>query len=163
MEERGQFHVPSALFPWKKAETHWTEGWLNPRVGLDNLVKRNVFQHCWDSNPPPSNPYPSHYTDYLPIANFPQYPLPLCITFCSCSRSKWTRNKREKERRQRRWASAFKTLFLVNTTVWVRTLTHSTVGLSAGRLHDVTSRSVDAGSPLQQVHSLDSYNRLPPS
>jgi hypothetical protein len=37
-------------------------------------------------------------------------------------------------------------------------LTHSTVGVSAGRLHDVTSRSVDAGSPLQQVYPLDSYN-----
>jgi len=51
MEERGRIHVPPALAPWKKEETHWTKGWVGPGVGLDDLVKSNIFHLYWDSNP----------------------------------------------------------------------------------------------------------------
>ena len=31
----GQQHDPAALYPWERLGTHFTEGWVGPRAGLD--------------------------------------------------------------------------------------------------------------------------------
>ena len=36
---RGQRHVPAALYPRKRAGTHFTGGWVGPRAGLDKCGK----------------------------------------------------------------------------------------------------------------------------
>jgi hypothetical protein len=41
--------------------THWIGGWVDPRAGLDAVVKRNVPSFCRDSNPRSSSPSPAQY------------------------------------------------------------------------------------------------------
>ena len=58
---RGQLHAPDAIYPRKRPCTHFTGGWVGPRVGLDR---------CGKSRPPPAfDPrtvqfVASRYTDY---------------------------------------------------------------------------------------------------
>ena len=58
---RGQLHVLAALYPQERPNTHCTESWVGPRVGLDRY--RN-------SHPPPGfdpwtvQPVASRYTNY---------------------------------------------------------------------------------------------------
>ena len=57
---RGQRHAPAALYPRERPGTHYTEGWVGPRAGLDM---------CGKSRPPPGfdprtvQPVASRYTD----------------------------------------------------------------------------------------------------
>jgi hypothetical protein len=52
---------PGRLYPWERPGTHFTGGWLGPRVGLDM---------CGKISPPPGfdprtfQPVASRYTDY---------------------------------------------------------------------------------------------------
>ena len=36
--------------------THGFGGWVDPRASLDDLEKRTVLCHCWDSNPGSPSP-----------------------------------------------------------------------------------------------------------
>ena len=45
----GQQHAPAALYPRERPDTHFTEGWVGPRAGLDG---RKI------SSPPGSDPGP---------------------------------------------------------------------------------------------------------
>jgi hypothetical protein len=36
--------------------THWIEGWVGPRAGLNTVVKRKILSSCRDSNPRSSSP-----------------------------------------------------------------------------------------------------------
>ena len=49
-EVSGQQHAPAALYPWERTGTHFTGGWVDPKVGLD-----------WGkiSSPPGFDPGPS--------------------------------------------------------------------------------------------------------
>jgi hypothetical protein len=38
MVSRGQLHAPSALSRGNNPCTHWTEGWVGPRAGVDIVV-----------------------------------------------------------------------------------------------------------------------------
>jgi hypothetical protein len=40
MELSGHFQAPTALLPGKGPGTQWTEGWLDPRGGVDAAEKR---------------------------------------------------------------------------------------------------------------------------
>jgi hypothetical protein len=84
-------------------ESFWTIWW-----------RETFFTSAGIRTPGPSNTYPSRYTDCLPIASFLQNSLPICMTFCSWSRSQRTCNTREKYRCQRCRMSAIKTAPLVN-------------------------------------------------
>jgi hypothetical protein len=44
MRVSGQLHAPTALPPGKRPGTHYIEGWVDPRAGLDG---------CENSRPPP--------------------------------------------------------------------------------------------------------------
>jgi hypothetical protein len=48
MEKSGQIHVPAALTPG----THWIEGGVDPRAGLDTAVAKRKKK----------NPFPHHFT-----------------------------------------------------------------------------------------------------
>jgi hypothetical protein len=40
----GQIHAPAALPPREIARgTHWIEGWVGPRTGLDDVKSRQIF------------------------------------------------------------------------------------------------------------------------
>jgi hypothetical protein len=61
----------SASRPWRSTPgerapcTHWTGGWVCPKVGLDVLNKTKIL-HCRESNPGrPARCYPNSYTYYL--------------------------------------------------------------------------------------------------
>jgi hypothetical protein len=47
----GQRHAPAALNPLvKDPGTHWTEGWVDPRVGLDTEARGKILCLCRGSN-----------------------------------------------------------------------------------------------------------------
>jgi hypothetical protein len=51
----GQLHTQAALSPREIApDTHWLEGWVGPRAGLDVLEKRTILMllgfEPWPSN-----------------------------------------------------------------------------------------------------------------
>jgi len=50
---RGQRHVPAALYPQERPGTHYTEGWVVRRAGLDRCGKSRPHR---DSIPGPSSP-----------------------------------------------------------------------------------------------------------
>jgi len=50
MNVSGQLHAPAA------PRTHWIGGWVSPRTGLDEVVKRKLLSPCRDSNPQSSSP-----------------------------------------------------------------------------------------------------------
>jgi hypothetical protein len=64
MEVSGQIYAPTALTPGKDPGIYWIGDWVGSRTGLDVLEKRRISCPCRDSNPGPSSPYPSHYTDW---------------------------------------------------------------------------------------------------
>ena len=43
MAMSGHVYTSAALPPGKNDATYWTGGWVDPRVGLDYLEKRNMF------------------------------------------------------------------------------------------------------------------------
>jgi hypothetical protein len=48
----GQNHATAALYPrGKNSGTHWTEGWVGSRAGLDPETKRKIVCLCRGSNP----------------------------------------------------------------------------------------------------------------
>jgi hypothetical protein len=52
MEVSGQLHTPAALPPRERdTGTHWIGSWVNPRAGLDAVVKRKIPSSRRDSNP----------------------------------------------------------------------------------------------------------------
>jgi hypothetical protein len=52
MEVNGQLHDTAALPSKERAPvTHWIGGWVGPRAGLDEVVKREILSPCRDSNP----------------------------------------------------------------------------------------------------------------
>jgi hypothetical protein len=52
--------TPCRLTPRKRAPgTHWIVGWVEPRPGLDAVVKREIPSSCRDSNSRSSSPQPS--------------------------------------------------------------------------------------------------------
>jgi len=47
MEVSGQLHAPAALPTGKDPlVTHWIEGWMGPRAGLEAVVKRNYCNYA---------------------------------------------------------------------------------------------------------------------
>jgi len=36
----GQQHVQAAIYPWERPGTHFTEGWVGPRAGLEGEKSR---------------------------------------------------------------------------------------------------------------------------
>jgi hypothetical protein len=48
---------PGPFTPGERTGTHWTGGWVGPRVGLEAVEKINIFCACWESNP--GRPAPS--------------------------------------------------------------------------------------------------------
>jgi hypothetical protein len=70
---RGQRHAPVALYPWERPGIHRTEGWVDPRAGMDR---------CGKSRPPPGfdprtvQPVGSRYTVYATR--------PKCSAIVSC-------------------------------------------------------------------------------
>jgi hypothetical protein len=52
MEMSVQLHATAALLPREKAlGAHWIGSWLDPRAGLDVVVKRKIPIPCRESNP----------------------------------------------------------------------------------------------------------------
>jgi hypothetical protein len=48
----GQHQAPAALYsPRKNPGTHWREGWVDPRTGLDAGARRKLLCLCRGSNP----------------------------------------------------------------------------------------------------------------
>jgi hypothetical protein len=48
---------PSRFTPKERAPgAHWIGEWVNPRAGLDAVVKRKIPRHCQGSNPQSFNP-----------------------------------------------------------------------------------------------------------
>jgi len=47
----GQQHAPAALYPWERPGTHFTEGWVGPRAGLD----RRKISSLQEFDPGPSS------------------------------------------------------------------------------------------------------------
>jgi hypothetical protein len=39
----GHLHAPATLCPVKEPGTHWIKGWVDPRVGLDNVEERKFL------------------------------------------------------------------------------------------------------------------------
>jgi hypothetical protein len=75
----GQFHYPGHFTPKERApSTHWIGGWVDPRAGLDTVVKRKILSPCRDSNPrssslqlsaiPPNCDHINHHITSLPPA-----------------------------------------------------------------------------------------------
>jgi hypothetical protein len=93
MEVSGQLHAPAALFPRKKVPgTHWIGGWVGPRTGLYEVVKRKIPIPRRESNPdhPIVQPVASRYTDWavpaLVLSTVSSlisvYPIPLsCVCY----------------------------------------------------------------------------------
>jgi hypothetical protein len=42
MEVSGQLQALATLIPDKDPGTHWIEGWMVPRVGLDTMAKTKI-------------------------------------------------------------------------------------------------------------------------
>jgi hypothetical protein len=56
---RPQILAPAASTSGERAPgTHWVEGWVGPRAGLDAVEKRKFLTLNWDSNSDPSLVYP---------------------------------------------------------------------------------------------------------
>jgi hypothetical protein len=52
MEVCGQLQTLAALTPGKQPpDTHFTGGWVDPRAGLDAVVKRKISCPCQESIP----------------------------------------------------------------------------------------------------------------
>ena len=51
--------------------THWREGWLGARAGLDISEGSKTSCSYWESNFRPSSPQPSHYNDSATLAHKP--------------------------------------------------------------------------------------------
>jgi hypothetical protein len=65
MEMSGHLHAPAALIPGNDPGTHWIEGWMGLRAGLDAVVK-TTFPSLpqLEMKTQSSSPQPSHYTDW---------------------------------------------------------------------------------------------------
>jgi hypothetical protein len=66
----GQRHALT-LYPGKRTPgTHWTEGWVGPRAGLDTEAWGKILCPCQESNLdwPVVQPAAWHYTDYATLA-----------------------------------------------------------------------------------------------
>jgi hypothetical protein len=109
----GQLQAPAALPPGEKApSTHWVEGWVDPRAGLDYVDKR-ILDPTGTRNSDLSvvQPVSSRYTDCdiqknwsllyfdrLHVFSIPEYDkvifemssVCVCVCVCVCApRSKW--------------------------------------------------------------------------
>lgn len=80
MEVSGQHLAPAALPQGREPPTHGIGAWAGPREGLDHFETKKISCPCWDSNPWPSSPKPSSYTDHSEAHE--------CTTCCSkwCTR-----------------------------------------------------------------------------
>jgi hypothetical protein len=57
---------PGRFTPRERATvTHWIEGWVGPRAGLNAVVKRKILSPRWESNTitPIVQPVAQRYTD----------------------------------------------------------------------------------------------------
>jgi hypothetical protein len=64
MEVSGQFHAPAALPPGERVpDTHWIGSWVDPRVSLDAVEKRDLA--VLGIEPKPSRPWPVIMTTEL--------------------------------------------------------------------------------------------------
>jgi hypothetical protein len=60
MEVSGQLHALVALLPGKEPlvsrnpSTHWIEGWVGPRAGVDEVARKKNPSPSQESNPAPS-------------------------------------------------------------------------------------------------------------
>jgi len=66
MDMSGQLPIPAALLPGKDLDTHWIEGWVGPRAGLDAVgyKKRKIPSLSMPgTEPQSSSPQPSHYSE----------------------------------------------------------------------------------------------------
>jgi hypothetical protein len=71
MEMSGQHHTLTTLPPGMSPRTHSIGGWVGSKGSLDILENRKISCPCWDLNRRPSNPQPSHYTNYaVPTSGF---------------------------------------------------------------------------------------------
>jgi hypothetical protein len=44
MEVSGQFHIPGRFTPAERTPiTHWIEGWVGLKAGLDSVKKKKIF------------------------------------------------------------------------------------------------------------------------
>ena len=46
----GELHTPATLPVGKNPGAHWTEGQVDPKVGLKVLQEHNISFHCQESN-----------------------------------------------------------------------------------------------------------------
>jgi hypothetical protein len=72
MEVSGQLHAPAALLQDKQPPgTHWIEGWVGPRAGLDGMIKRKNPCTWQQSNPGgPTRSLVATLTGTYSISNF---------------------------------------------------------------------------------------------
>jgi hypothetical protein len=53
MEMNGQHHAPAALNPGQRTPgTHWIEGWVDPRAGLDTEARGKIILPLPTIEPP---------------------------------------------------------------------------------------------------------------
>jgi hypothetical protein len=67
MEVSGHFHAPAVLLPGKGFPgSHFTEGYEEPRNGLDAVEKRKIYCPCRESSPDfwAVQPIAHRYTDW---------------------------------------------------------------------------------------------------
>jgi hypothetical protein len=76
MEVSGQLHATVALPPGKRVpDTHWIGGLVDPRAGLDAVLKRKIPSPCWDSNPPIIQPVVQRYRPIFMLSYLRQFHL----------------------------------------------------------------------------------------
>jgi hypothetical protein len=70
----GHLHDPEALPLGKGPRSHWIEGWVGPRAGLEDMEKRKfLILLGLELLPSVLQPVASRYTDYAILAPFVFY------------------------------------------------------------------------------------------
>jgi len=66
MDVSGQLHASAALSSGKHPlpGTHWRGSWVGHRACLDVMAKRNISLFRFGTEPRPSSPHSSRYTDW---------------------------------------------------------------------------------------------------